>query len=384
MRKFINIFLICFVLVFFTAFPCVKLFAEDQTGGAAPVKSMQEKKSEAQLYEMQKRLDAMEAEMRKVKEESEIRDSLKMSDEEKSKEGEEILDAAGGDYTLRRPGRLGLEYSFAYKVNTYDALAAAGVIEHTSTHEMTHSANIEYPLRPYLTVAMDVPFIYEFDNADKTSTTDDAKKDVSDLGDVAFSMQLQPFKASDDSISPIISASLVTPTGRSPYKIDPNRELSTGSGTYAGNVGLNISKAMDPLVAFGGVSYTHTIPSTGLNFKPGGTDGEQFRHIYKVEPGDSFGLNMGLGYSLSYKVSLSLSMQYSYKLDTNYHWKTGDGDQVVTSVQTAEASPFATMLIGTSWRLTQKRSMQLTFGVGLLNNDPDLVFKVRLPFEIEL
>lgn len=377
MEKLIKIQVICFFLALLTAIPCGIAIAEDSSNAA-------DRKNEAQLLLMQKKIEAMESEMKKIKEESDIRDSLQMSQEEQAKEGEEILDAAGGDYTLMRPGRLGIGYSFSYKVNTYDALAAAGIIEHTSTHEMTHAANIEFPLKPYLTVAMDIPFVYEFDNADQTGTADDAKKDVSDLGDVAFSIQLQPFKSTDDFSSPIISASLTTPTGRSPYKIDPRRELSTGSGTYSGNIGINISKAMDPLVAFGGLSYTHTIPSTGLDYKPNGTDGDQFQHIYKVEPGDTFGVNMGLGYSLSYKVSLSLSMQYSYKLDTNYHWKYGTGDQVTTSVQTAEASPFATMLIGTSWRLTQKRSMQLTFGIGLLNNDPDLVFKVRMPFEIEL
>lgn len=377
MEKLIRIYVICFFVAFLTAIPCMQAMAEDSA-------SVPDKKSEAQLLLMQKKIEAMEADMKKMKEESDIRDSLKMSDEEQAKEGEEILDAAGGDYTLARPGRLGIEYSFSYKVNTYDAMAAAGIIEHTSTHEMTHAASVEFPLKPYLTVAMDVPFIYEFDNADQTATANDAKKDVSDLGDVAFSMQLQPFRSTDDFSSPIISASLTTPTGRSPYKIDPRRELSTGSGTYSGNVGINISKAMDPLVAYGGVNYTHTIPSTGLNYKPSGTDGDQFRHIHKVEPGDTFGLNMGLGYSLSYKVSLSMSMQYSYKLDTNYHWKEGNGEQVSSYTQTAEASPFATMLIGTSWRLTQKRSMQLTFGIGLLNNDPDLVFKVRMPFEIEL
>lgn len=377
MKKLIEIFVFCMLAVVIALLRTGSVMAEEQT-------SVQDRKNDAQLLQMQKKLEVMESEMKKMKEDSEIRDSLKMSDEEQAKEGEEILDAAGGDYTLMRPGRLGIEYSFSYKVNTYDSLAAAGIIEHTSTHEMTHSANVEFPLRPYLTVAMDVPFIYEFDNADQTNTSNDPKKDVSDLGDVAFSLQFQPFKSTDDFSAPIISASLTTPTGRSPYKIDPRRELSTGSGTYAGNIGLNISKAMDPLVAFGGISYTHTIPSTGLNYKPNGTDGEAFKHIYKVEPGDTFGVNMGLGYSLSYKVSLSLSMQYSYKLDTNYHWQEGSRDQISTYINTAEASPFATMLIGTSWRLTQKRSMQLTFGIGLLNNDPDLVFKVRMPFEIEL
>ena len=387
MGKFFKTSGFCFLLVFLTAFPVIGLRAEEQPDIATvepQKKTDQEKRNETQLIEMKKRLESMEVEMKKMKEESEIRDSLQMSEEEKSKEGEEILDAAGGDYTLMRPGRLGIEYGFSYKVNTYDAMAAAGIIEHANTHEMTHSANVEFPLRPYLTVGMDVPFIYSFDNVDQVAVNDDGKKSVSDLGDVAFSMQLQPFRSTDDFSAPIISASLTTPTGRSPYKINPARELSTGSGTYAGNIGINISKAMDPLVAFGGCSYTHTIPSTGLNFKPGSSDGEQSRHIYKVEPGDSFGVNMGLGYSLSYKVSLSLSMQYSYKLDTDYHWKTGYGDSVTETIQTAEASPFATVLIGTSWRLTQKRSMQLTFGMGLLNNDPDLVFRVRLPFEIEL
>lgn len=387
MGKFFKTSGFCFLLVFLTAFPMLCAWAEDEPAVSAvepPKKTEQEKKNDAQLIEMKKRLESMEAEMKKMKEDNEIRDSLKMSEEEKNKEGEDILDSAGKDYTLMRPGRLGIEYGFSYKVNTYDAMAAAGIIEHANTHEMTHSANIEFPLLPFLTVGMDVPFIYSFDNMDKVGVNDDGKKSVSDLGDVAFSMQLQPFKSSDDFSAPIISASITTPTGRSPYKINPARELSTGSGTYAGNVGINLSKAMDPLVAFGGCNYTYTIPSTGLNFKPNSTDGDQSKHIYKVEPGDSFGVNMGLGYSLSYKVSLSLSMQYSYKLDSNYHWKTGYGDSVTETIQTAESSPFATVLIGTSWRLTQKRSMQLTFGMGLLNNDPDLVFRLRMPFEIEL
>ena len=65
-------------------------------------------------------------------------------------------------------------------------------------------------------------------------------------------------------------ASLKTRTGSSPYEIDLNKQLSTGSGYYALSGGVSLSKVLDPVVLFGSVNVGCGIPIDGLDQVRGG------------------------------------------------------------------------------------------------------------------
>ncbi|VFQ45072.1 hypothetical protein MSL71_27290 [Desulfoluna butyratoxydans] len=324
-----------------------------------------------EVQQLKEKLQLLEERLSQMEKENDVRKELQSTEEEKKGSTEDVLSAAGRAYTLMREGALGLEYSFRYTGYTYDAIVEASKVEHNAMHSITNAVLVEYPHKDNITLSMNVPFVYK-----KNSSSGSDAKDVTDLGDVSFSAQWQPVKAGGGTTSKILSASLIVPTGRSPYKIDSTTEISTGSGGYAVSAGLSLSKPIDPLVAFGSILYQHGFDITGLNYKTG-TQGEAGIYLSEVQPGDTYSLSMGIGYSLSYKVSLNLSYQYSYSMKTHYDWVGIDDTR-------SEATMSSTFSVGTGWNLSPRRSVNVKLNFGLTNNDPDFSVLVRVPFEFEL
>lgn len=323
------------------------------------------------VEQLKKQMQMLEKKLEQMQEESEIRRQLEVTEEEKSDTQDDVLSAAGRDYSLMKQGYLGFEYSLKYTGSSYDSIVQNAKVEHSASHSLTNSLLVEFPFKDNITLNANVPFVSKV-----SSQSNSDAKDVTDFGDVSFGWQWQPFRSGGGAATKIISGSATMPTGRSPYKIDSTREISTGSGGYALSTGLNLSKPIDPLVTFGSINYTHNFDISGLNYKTG-TQGEAGIYLEEVQPGDTFSYSMGLGYSLSYKVSLTLSYQYTYLMKTRYKW-------VGTDDVTSESSMSSVFNIGTRWNITPQRSLNVKLGVGLTNNDPDFSVSVRVPFEYEL
>lgn len=323
---------------------------------------------------LKEQINRLEGKLTKMEEENDIRRRLETTEEEKSTTDEAILSAAGRDYTLMKPGKLGFEYSFRYNGSTFDSFDTTSspmALAHNASHTVTNSFLVEFPVKDNLTINSSIPFVYKM-----SSKTSSKVKDVSDLGDVSFGFQHQPIKSGADMPSLILSGSLNCPTGRSPYKIDNTTEMSTGNGVYSISLGCNLSKSIDPLVAFGGINVDHGFETTHLNFKSG-TLGESGVYLAGVKPGDTYSLSMGIGYSLSYKSSLTLSYQYSYQAKTAL-------DYVGMDDRKTEGTISSVFSVGTGWNISPKRSVNIRLGIGLTNNDSDFSLMVRVPLTYEL
>ena len=144
-------------------------------------------------------------------------------------------------------------------------------------------------------------------------------------------------------------------------------ELPTGSGFYSLQTGLTWLLPSDPAVFFGGFSYTH-------NFKRGDVsrmvlNGER-EFIGEVAPGGIFGVNFGLGLALNDKSSFSMGV------DLNSVGRTRqNGVPVSASVRTQLAS----LLLGYSYRYSDKTAFSVTVGAGLTRDTPDLTVNLRIP-----
>ena len=139
---------------------------------------------------------------------------------------------------------------------------------------------------------------------------------------------------------------LSTPTGDSPYDINVNEEVSSGSGYYSIGAGVSASKVIDPVVLFGSLGYTYAFDASGLNQNRGG------EILNEVQPGDSVNFSMGLAYSLSHEVSLRASYQQSYNFETNLGLRT-----------------------------SSNRIVNLSFGFGLTEDSPDVLLGLSLPID---
>jgi preprotein translocase subunit SecG len=352
--------------------PAIDIKAEEKPQKEAPAMDIKaEEKPQKEAPEssgLLQKIEKLERDMAELKKEAEVRrkeagarEKLAVTEEEKTAKEAEILTAADRRYTLRRSGTVGLDYNFGYSYYSVDRIAPFD-IEHEKKHALTHTISVDYAFYDNLTFTGALPFVYKYENVGVTDS-----KEVSDVGDISFGFRWQPFKSGGEWPATILSGSVGTPTGASPYAIDTDRELSTGSGFWSFTGGASASKTLDPVVAFGGLSYTYILGASGLSYK------YSTAVLEKVEPGASIGFNMGLGYALSYNVSLNLGFSQSYTLGSTYYFENG------SKISTA-ASMSSSFSIGTGWRINPKTTVSIGASIGLTNNDPDFSLSFRLPF----
>ena len=314
---------------------------------------------------MARQLKELKQQVEKLRTEGEARKRLEVSEEEKEKKAGDILTAAGREYTLMKKGSLSLEYSCLYSYFSSDIIKSAASVEQHANHNITNQIYTEYALRDNFSANLSVPFAYKFDKVGTASAQEET-----DFGDVSIGVQMQPFKAGSDIPATIFSAGVSLPFGSSPYKINPATSLATGSGFYSVNAGASLSQTMDPLVAFGNLSYNYNFQAAGLN--QNWTSGS---NLTRVDPGSSVSVAMGFGYALSYKASLNLSTQFTYGFSNQYYFSNA-------ATYGSGSSVSASFSIGTGWKITPTRSIALKLGIGLTSSDPDFSFSVRVPFEL--
>ncbi|KJS33186.1 MAG: hypothetical protein VR64_02910 [Desulfatitalea sp. BRH_c12] len=328
----------------------------------------------SELDVLKQQILALQKKMEDLEKESEARKILKISEEEQSEKETEVLTAAGQEYSLIPSNTLGFEYGLEYSYFSADVLLdlrnSGGnrlAVERRGNHIFANTLFAEYGLLNNLSLNGTLPFIYKYD---KRSVDDD--RDVTDLGDMSLGLQYQPFKAAAAWPTVIFLLNGSFPTGRSPYKIDPEQELATGNGYYAMGGGLTLSKTVDPVVLFGSLNYTHGFKTSSPNQRQ--ADG---RILDEVEPGDSMGLSMGMAFAFSHKVSLNLSYNYTYHLESRYLFQDG-GDVESNSWVTSSFN------IGAGLRLSPRFSVYLRTEIGLTSDDPDFSFSVRIPVRFAL
>jgi hypothetical protein len=325
--------------------------------------------SAVESQERSRDLKALEAEMDELKNQlktildaEEVRGELQENQEEKKKKEEDILDAAGREYTLMKKGRFGFEYQLSYTYFAYDAITEINVIEHNSNHTLVNTFTIEYPFLDNLTFDASIPFVYEYD-----AVGNDDSKDVTDWGDVRFGASWQPIKSGPAMPAMILNATLTCPMGRSPYEVNPNLDLSTGSGGYALEGNVSLSKSIDPIMVYGTFSYEYRFPIENLDYKIGSHTLERF------DRGDRLGFSVGMGYSVSYITAVTLGYSYSYTLKSKRYYEE-------TQPQDYQTQTSSSLSIGSSWRLSKKYRINATLGIGLGNSEY-FSLSFRLPME---
>ena len=144
-------------------------------------------------------------------------------------------------------------------------------------------------------------------------------------------------------------------------------DLPTGSGFYSLQPGVTWLFPSDPAVFFGGINYTYNFKRSNVSRQV--LNGER-EAIGTVEPGGIFGINFGMGLALNDKSSLSMGV------DLNSVGRTRqNGVPVRGSVRTQLAS----LLMGYSYRYSDKTAFSITVGAGLTRDTPDLSLTLKIP-----
>ncbi|MDO8717626.1 MAG: acetate kinase [Polaromonas sp.] len=144
-------------------------------------------------------------------------------------------------------------------------------------------------------------------------------------------------------------------------------DLPTGSGFYSLQPGLTWLFPSDPAVFFGGISYTYNFKRSDVSRLVRGGEREL---IGTIEPGGIFGINFGMGLALNDKSTFSMGV------DLNSVGRTRrNGTPLESSVRTQLAS----LLLGYSYRYSDKTNFNVTVGAGLTRDTPDLTIGLRIP-----
>ncbi len=162
-------------------------------------------------------------------------------------------------------------------------------------------------------------------------------------------------------------------TGTNSYDLQ-SAETSLGTGFQALQANLTAAKSSDPVVFFGNLAYTrplpahHTIPvSDPTNPNITSTNGY-------LRPGDTFGFQLGSILALNTETSVTLGWDQSFTRQTKLN-----GNPLASSYL-VEGS----LRIGTSYMYAPERTVDLSFGVGLTPDTPNLQFSMGFPFRKKL
>lgn len=174
-----------------------------------------------------------------------------------------------------------------------------------------------------------------------------------------------------------------TRTGKDPFEVETNcitncvpsadpsanlpLDLPTGSGFNSLQAGLTVLYPSDPAVFFGSITYTHNFSRDNV-YRTVLNGGQE--RLGTIAPGSVIGFNFGMGLALNEKSSFSLGYDHSSVGRTEQ-----DGVVVPGSVRTQ----LATLLLGYSYRLNPKTSLNVSVGAGLTRDTPDVSLTVRLP-----
>ncbi len=215
-----------------------------------------------------------------------------------------------------------------------------------------------------------VPYVYRHDSnlarPLATPSTADSVFDASghSLGDIELAARYQLNQGGVNKPYYVGNLRIKARNGKDPFEVDIDpetnlqRELPTGTGFWGVQPSLTAIFPSDPAVFFGNVSYLwHIKRNVGRGF---GT----------VDPGDAVGVSFGMGLALNEKASLSIGYEHSTILKTK---------QNGTGLIDSRTIQIGTLNLGGSYRLSNRTMLNLSLGVGVTSEAPDLQATLRLP-----
>jgi hypothetical protein len=192
------------------------------------------------------------------------------------------------------------------------------------------------------------------------------------LGDISASVSRQITTEHGRMPDMLANVLFKSTTGKDAFNLTSSQvALGTGFNALQGN--LTLAKSSDPVVFFGNLSYTanlsanHTVSANDPN-NPTATMVGHFK------PGDAVGFQIGSILALNPETSMTLGWDQRFTRATQLNGADLPASYLVEG----------TLRLGMSYLYAPGRTLDLSFGVGLTPDTPNLQFSVGLPFRISL
>ena len=301
---------------------------------------------------------------------------------------------------LTQKGHYTVEPSFQYSYSSNNRVALVGYtvipallvglidVREVKRNTLTAALAGRFGITNRLEVEAKVPYVYRADSTVSreifTGSANDRVFDTAGkgLGDVELGTRYQFNDGGADIPYFIGTMRFKSRTGKDPFSVVTDcttrcignttgsglpLDLPTGSGFYSLQPGMTWLFASDPAVFFGSFSYTHNFKRSNVSRTVLGGEREM---IGTVAPGDILGTNFGMGLALNDKSSFSVGFDINSVGRTKINGTTAPG-----SVRML----LATMLLGYTYRLTDKTTLGVAVGAGLTRDTPDVSLNFKFP-----
>lgn len=189
-----------------------------------------------------------------------------------------------------------------------------------------------------------------------SADNEETNTDAHGLGDIDLTLSHQFLRGTGRMPDIVGGVTWKTTTGGSPFEQEEG--LSFGSGYNSLRGSITVVKVKDPVVFFGSTSYT---------FSP-----VVYEDIGRFDPGDTFGIELGLALALNLDTALSFGFEQHFTRASTLDDLAVPGSYISTG----------TFLIGTSFALGQNVSIDFSVGIGLTEDAPDMQMGITVPFRM--
>jgi hypothetical protein len=161
-------------------------------------------------------------------------------------------------------------------------------------------------------------------------------------------------------------------TGKDSFSLTSS-EVALGTGFNAIQGNLTVAKSSDPVVFFGNLSYTGNLPANHTVSANDPTNPD-LKTIGHFTPGGAVGFQLGSILALNPEVSMTVGWDQRFTRSTQLNGVDIPASYLVEG----------TLRLGTSYVYAPGKIVDLSFGVGLTPDTPNLQFSVGVPFRMSL
>ena len=190
------------------------------------------------------------------------------------------------------------------------------------------------------------------------------------LGDVQVSLSRQIAKEHRAIPDLLANVSFKTKTGKDPFALG-NNEIALGTGFYDIQGRITAVKSSDPMILFGSLSYAYNVPAGKMVPDPQNVGQQMLAHF---EPGDTSGFQLGAALAVNPETSLTFSWDQAFTRGTTVNGVRIPGSNLVGG----------TLRVGGSYIYMPGKIIDLSLGVGLTRDVPNLQFTVGVPLRFGL
>jgi len=256
---------------------------------------------------------------------------------------------------LLRPRQVEAEVGIQY---SHDNASVPGVFS-VRSRRFTMPLGLRIGMFKDAEVSLGVPLVSEHEETVDILSGKSERRHKAGIGDLAASVRYVALKERRNWPDVILSLSGTAPTGGAFSR----GGLNLGLGTWSVSGGVQVVKSFDPIVIFGGMSYTYQLGrSLGSSTENAGSETSTRSQASEREAERSnIGYNLGMGFSVNENISLSAQVVGGYQTSSVINGATIGGSSVET---------LATRL-GLTFRVAKDQFVEASVLWGLSEDAPD-------------